>query len=91
MKRMIIAVVIATVSIATFIITYAIISWSLEYVIDALLDIYPSIPNTGHTTEEAKNVLLTLPFFLAMAVVIAIGSMFIWLFAYAHKKEYEKY
>jgi len=91
MKRMVLAVIIATISIAVFIITYSVISWPLEYVVDALIDIYPSIPNTGHSTEDATNILLTLPFFLAMSVVIAIASMLIWLFAYAHKKEYERY
>ena len=91
MKRMLIAVIIVTVSVATFIMSYAIIAWPLEYVVDSLLDIYPSIPNTGHTVSEASAVLKTLPYFLAMAVVIAISLLFIWLFVFSQKKEYERY
>lgn len=91
MKRMIIAVVISILLITVFIITYSVVVWPLEYVVDGLLDVYPSIPNTGVTPAEATNTLNTLPMFLAGALVVGIASVFIWLFAFAHKKEYEKY
>ena len=91
MKRMMAAIVITCVSVAVFLISYAVLAWPLEYIVDGLIDVYPSIPNTGHSISEFNNVMISLVYFFAAAVLIGIILLFVWLFAFAHKKEFEQY
>lgn len=85
------AIVITCVSVAVFLISYAVVSWPLEYVVDGLIDVYPSIPNTGHSISEFNNVMKSLVYFFAAALITGIFLLFVWLFTFAHKKEFEKY
>lgn len=81
MKRMVIGVVILIISIATMIMSYFIMVWPVEYIIDALLPLTP---------VEHQPTMISLPYFLLASLVIGIFLSFVWLWAYAHKKEYEQ-
>lgn len=88
MERMIIATVVLIVFIAVAIMTYSIVAMPLEYIIDALLDGFAAV---GGETNNADSTLKSLPYFLAGSVIIAIGLMIVWFFAYAQKKEHEQW
>lgn len=85
------AVMIGIATIASFIIGYSVFVWPLEYIIDGLLDVYPSIPNPGHSVSEATNILTSLVWFFAIAVVFGILMIVVWMYAYAHKEEQERF
>ena len=93
MKRMLIGVVILIVTTLIFLMSYAIVSIPLEYIIDPLDNSYQSLAenNSWNDATEMQNNLYMLPYYLAGGVLIGIILMVLWFFAYAHKKEYERY
>jgi uncharacterized membrane protein len=88
-QRMIVATIITIISVVTFIIGYIVLAWPLAYITDALIDGYPSGPVVG-SVEEIRNSETNLNYFLAAAFLGGIILTFIWLWVYAHKREYEQ-
>lgn len=93
MKRMLIATVILIVTCAVFIMSYAIVSWPVEYTTHTLQESYDIIAENMSWTDsvEVKNTLGMMPYFLAAGIFIGILLLVIWYFVYAQKKEYERY
>lgn len=93
MKRMIVGTVVAICTIALFIIGYTVIVIPLEYTVDTLQGTYSDISDDmgWGDKNDVNNTMGMLPYFLAGAVIVGILFTFVWLFAYAHKKEYEQY
>lgn len=87
MGRMIGATAVVIITIIVFIATYSIVSWPLEYIVDALIDAPPAGMPAG--TGDYAPLLRTLPVFLAAAVIIGIFLIIVWYYVYGHKKEYE--
>jgi len=88
-REMILATIILVISITVFIIGYIVLAYPVEYVVDALLDSYPSGGSSGDVSE-IRPTMLTIPYFLAAAFVIGIFLLFVWYFAMAHKYEHEQ-
>jgi len=86
---MFLATIILIISIVVFIIGYVVLSWPVEYLVDALIDSYPSSPSNGDVSEIAPS-LLTIPYFLAAAFIVGIFLLFVWFWAMAHKYEEEQ-
>jgi len=93
MKRMLAATLIIIVTSAVFAISYSITSIPLEYTIDPLIDSYDSLAenNSWDDSDDVNNLMLMFPYFLAGGVFFGVFLLVIWYFAYAHKKEYERY
>ena len=93
MKRMLLATVILIVTCAVFVMSYAIVSWPVEYTTQVLQDSYDVIAENMSWTDttEVQNTLGMMPYFLAGGILIGIILLIIWYFAYAQKKEYERY
>ena len=91
--RMLFAVVIFIVMVAVTIISYSVVVIPTEYVTDTLQDSYTLVSDDmgWDDTDEVNGLLGMIPYFLAGAVVTFIFLMCLWLFAIAHKKEYERY
>jgi len=89
--RMIMATVLIIITIGVGYATYAIVSWPLEYTVDAVQDAYDVITDqTGWEDEEHfDQVTGSLPYFLAGAFMFMVFLLIIWYFVYAHKKEHE--
>ena len=90
---MLIATVMLIIVIAVFGISYAVVVLPLEYTTDTLQDTYEDIATDRgwDDAENTKNTIGMNVYYLAAAVVIGVGLFFVWFFAYAQKKEYEKY
>ena len=88
-KEMLLALIILIIGVVTFIICYVVLAYPVEYTVDALLDCYPSSPSNGDVSE-IRPTMLSIPYFLAGAFVIAIFLLFVWFFAMAHKYEEEQ-
>jgi hypothetical protein len=88
-KEMLLATIILIIGVSTFIICYIVLAWPVEYVVDALIDSYPSSPTNGDVSEIRPS-LLTIPYFLVAAFVVGIFLLFVWFFAMAHKYEEEQ-
>lgn len=90
--RMILATVIFIITIAVTFITYSVVVIPLEYTTDTLQDAYTDISDDmgWDDTEAVNNGIGSMVYFLAGAVVFYIILMVVWLFAMAHKKEYEQ-
>jgi len=93
MRRMLVATVLLIVVIAVFGISYAVISLPLEYTTEALQDSYEDIATDmgWDDAEETNNNIGMNPYYLAAAVVFGVLLFFVWYFAYAQKKENERY
>ena len=88
-QRMVMATIIAIISIVTFIIGYIVLAWPVAYITDALIDSYPSGPVTG-SVEEIRNYEINVNYFLAAAFLIGIILVCVWFWVYAHKRENEQ-
>jgi hypothetical protein len=93
MKNMMLATVILIVTITVFAVSYAIVSLPLEYITDPLVNTYDSLAenNSWDDSDEVTNVLTMNPYFLAGGTVFGVLLLVVWYFAYAHKKEHERY
>lgn len=88
-REMMLATIILIISIVVFIIAYVVLAYPVEYVVDALLDSYPSSASNGDVSEIRPTMLL-IPYFLVAAFAGGIFLLFVWFFAMAHKHEYEQ-
>jgi predicted membrane protein len=88
-KQMLLATIILIIGVVVFIISYIVLAWPVEYVVDSLIKCYPSSPSNGDVSEIRPS-LLTIPYFLTAAFVIGIFLLFVWYFAMAHKYEEEQ-
>ena len=85
MNRMIVATVVLIVTISVFIISFAVLSEPVGYIIDSLKGAH------DETGDEINGTLDLFPYFLGGAIVVGVLLMFVWYVAYGHKKEYERY
>jgi flagellar biosynthesis/type III secretory pathway M-ring protein FliF/YscJ len=90
---MLLATLIVIVSVAVFIMSYAVVVFPLEYTVDTLQESYEIIADNMSWTDttEVNNQLGMMPWFLAGSVAFGIILLIVWLFAWAQKKEYERY
>ena len=90
---MLLATVLLIIVVAVFGISYAVISLPLEYTTEALQDTYEDIATDmgWDDGEETSGIIGMNVYYLAAAVVFGIALICIWYFAYAQKKENEKY
>jgi hypothetical protein len=90
---MLAATLILIVTSSVFIISASVTFIPLEYTIDPLVDSYDSLAenNSWDDSDNVNNLMIMLPYYLAGGVVFGIFLLVLWYFAYAHKKEYERY
>jgi len=91
-RRMIQGVLFFIIMIMVFIIGYAILSWPMELIVDNFTDLYSDMSDDfGWTHKETtNNVALSLVYMLAGAFGFGIVCLIIWLYAFGHKKEFER-
>jgi len=85
--RMIIGVLVVFVFAVAGYISYTVIVLPLEYTSDALTDAYSvtGFPEQDRFAAEMNMFV----WFLAIGFIVFICLLFLWLFLYAHKEEYE--
>lgn len=93
MKRMVIATVLLIVTVAVFIMSYAVVVLPLEYTTSTLQDTYDDIATDmgWDDADETSSLIGMIPYFFAGAIILGIFLLFVWFFAFAQKKEYERY
>ena len=91
MNRMVPGVIFFLIMMLTLIIFYAVFHLPLEYTVDSLNDAYEDISTDMGWTDSAdvKGTLTVVVWSLAGAVAIGIILLFVYLYALAHKEEYE--
>jgi len=85
------AVVAVLVLIFVFVVWYAVMQWPVFYTLDATMDSYDYISNEMGWTDAATvdNTFITLGYLFIACPIGGILLFFLYLFAVAHKKEFD--
>jgi hypothetical protein len=97
MNRMVPGVIFFILIIVTFIMFYAVFNMPLAYTVDSLNKAYVNISDDGAggvkdgwtAPDEIKGTYQVIVWALAGACAVGIGLMFVYLYALAHKQEYD--
>lgn len=91
MRRMVPGVIFFLVVMLVLIIFFAVFHFPLEYTVDSLNDAYEDISTSQGWTDQAtvKGGLTMVVWCFVGAIAVGILLLFVYLFALAHKEEYE--